>query len=144
LTNIRNDVQNQLKVTLKEANTILTEIDKINQEVRNLETHGYTANDLYDRRDVLLDQLSEIVPIKLQYSQDHAEQFTGDGVVSIELVDDSGTAIATLLDGENDQVNSFEESDIFTTINNLQVVSDMKIGGQSITMDKFLGTNGSL
>lgn len=140
LNKIRGDLKNQLEVTLKDANTMLVEIDKINQEVRNLETHGYTANDLYDKRDVLLDELSKIVPIQVTYDK----QNTGAGVATVSIVDDTGNEIATLIDGETDTVHTFSETGIFSEVNNLEVVSDIKVGNTAISIDQLLSTKGSL
>ncbi|WP_068673082.1 flagellar hook-associated protein FlgK [Oceanobacillus sp. Castelsardo] len=140
LNKIRGDLKNQLEVTLKDANTMLVEINKINKEVRNLETNGYTANDLYDKRDVLLDELSKIVPIQVSYDK----QNNGDGVATVSIVDDTGNPIVTLIDGETDTVNTFSETGLYSEVNNLEVVSQIKVGDTAISMDQLLSSKGSL
>ncbi|KKE79675.1 flagellar hook-associated protein FlgK [Bacilli bacterium] len=140
LNKIRGDLKNQLEVTLKDANTMLEEVNKINQEVRNLETHGYAANDLYDKRDVLLDKLSKIIPIEVTYDK----QNNGDGVATVSIVDDTGNEIATLIDGKTDTVNTFSETGIYSEVNKLDVVSQIKVGDMTLSMDQLLSSKGSL
>lgn len=142
LSKIRTDLQNQMEVTLKEANTILTEINNINQEVRKLETHGYTANDLYDKRDLLLDQLSEIVPIKVEYDK----PAFGDGVATVTLVDNMGNSYTgqdgtpiVLVDGNNDTIHPLK-----VELNEQKVVSDIKIGDNLISASQLSRESGSL
>lgn len=144
LTNIRSDLQNQMGVTTKKANTILTEINNINKEVRKLETHGYTANDLYDKRDLLLDELSQIIPIKVEYDK----PAFGDGVATVTLMDHTGSSVTVngepvvLVDGANDVTHPIEVNT--SGQDGLQVVSEIKIGNTSIPAEPFIGESGSL
>ncbi|WP_156288311.1 flagellar hook-associated protein FlgK [Oceanobacillus salinisoli] len=144
LSNIRGDLKNEIEVTLKDANTILTEIDKINQEVRKLETHGYTANDLYDKRDLLLDELSNIVNIEVTYNNSHSSSKTADGVATVTMVDDTGNSIVKLINGEDDTVNKFTETDLFSDVNHLDVFSNMVIGDTEVPLNNLLASSGSL
>src|SRR5690606_9711793 len=57
---IRKDLEQEIDVTIKDVNSLLKQIHNINVQVSELEPHGYVANDLYDRRDKLIDELSSI------------------------------------------------------------------------------------
>ena len=90
LDSIRDDLQSELDHTVGVANSLMNQINEINKQVKQIETHGYLANDLYDERDRLIDELSGIVDIKVE---------TSDGQPTIKLV--SGTQDITLVDGKN-------------------------------------------
>src|SRR5699024_6627051 len=65
LHNIRADLNRELSQTAGSANTFLEGIHDLNEEIKNLETNGYIPNDLYDRRDRLIDQLSKMINIEV-------------------------------------------------------------------------------
>ncbi len=56
-------IDRQLAASVSRADGLLTEIARVNQQVAESESGGAVANDLRDRRDQLLSQLSEIVEV---------------------------------------------------------------------------------
>lgn len=100
LTDIRGDLQSELNHTVETVNSLMNQINEINQQVKQIEPHGYVANDLYDERDRLIDELSGIVNIKVTYSEsgDGAIE-AADGLATIELVQDGDNI--TLINGED-------------------------------------------
>jgi flagellar hook-associated protein 1 len=85
MTNVKDDLNQQLTVTMDEANGYLKQIAELNTSIQR---NGSQSNDLLDKRDVLVEKLSELVPIKVN------EQ--ANGVYNITLRD--GTS---LVDGSN-------------------------------------------
>jgi flagellar hook-associated protein 1 len=67
LTTIQKDVKNEIDVTEKEINSVVYQLDQVNQQIGSVEPHGYLPNDLYDERDRLIDQLSSLVNISVDY-----------------------------------------------------------------------------
>lgn len=65
LTNVQYDIGSEIEVTATEINSILNSISKLNKKISEVEPHGMTPNDLYDSRDVLVDQLSGLMNIKV-------------------------------------------------------------------------------
>ncbi|MDY6822111.1 MAG: flagellar hook-associated protein FlgK, partial [Deferribacterota bacterium] len=59
----RNDSNEKIKDYTEEVNDIANEIASINKKIASVEYDDKKANELRDRRDVLLDQLSELVDI---------------------------------------------------------------------------------
>ncbi|KGK86051.1 flagellar hook-associated protein FlgK [Clostridium sp. HMP27] len=59
LQGIKENAQDLIKQTVFEANKILDQITQLNQEIIQVSVAKNNPNDLMDRRDVLLDQLSE-------------------------------------------------------------------------------------
>lgn len=91
---VQNDLKNEIDVTVKEVNSLLTQIDGINKQISEVEPHGYVTNDLYDERDRLIDQLSQLVNIKVDYTDSGGSPSNiAMGIAEITLVDDEGVAI---------------------------------------------------
>ena len=47
-----------------DVNSILKQIAELNAQIQQVEPNGYLPNDLYDARDMLLDELSTYFPIE--------------------------------------------------------------------------------
>jgi flagellar hook-associated protein 1 FlgK len=89
LAEIRQETVQGIGLATVEANGWLAELADLNVEVARVEAMGDHANDLRDRRDLVLDQLSHVVSVS------YAEQ--ADGTVSVWL--DSARTRA-LVDGQ--------------------------------------------
>lgn len=154
LQSIQNDLHQEMDNTADTVNSLLSQIHQINDQLKHLEPHGYLANDLYDTRDLLVDELSEIISIQTSYeSAGGNAKEVAQGIISIELVDRNGSLLdppVTLLDGSRDYDKDFFK-DYFT------VESDQETGAikeivinddtetQTIAADKFVNeTIGSL
>jgi len=68
LSDVQNLYNDTMKVTVDEINDTLTGIANYNKEIRAYEMNGQLASELRDRRNLLLDQLSQAVNIT--YSED--------------------------------------------------------------------------
>ncbi|AXI10019.1 flagellar hook-associated protein FlgK [Oceanobacillus zhaokaii] len=106
LDTIRGDLKQQLDSSVDSANSILRQIDDINTEVRKLETNGFVTNDLYDRRDVLIDELSNMMEISVQYDESSAS------------AKDIAQGLATIKVGDIILVNGAEGGHSTVSINN--------------------------
>lgn len=67
LKTVRADFKNELDVSVTKINDLIDSIDDLNKQIAAVEPHGYLPNDLYDRRDVLIDELSTYANIKVEY-----------------------------------------------------------------------------
>lgn len=65
LQNLQSDVNDEIKMRADKINSIAQDIATINKQINIIEVTGTTANELRDKRDVLLDELSGIVDIKI-------------------------------------------------------------------------------
>lgn len=98
LDGIKKDLGSEMDVTVKDINTIVSQIDELNKQIASVEPHGMLPNDLYDKRDQLVDQLSSLVNVKVtavkptQYGQPLP---TAVGLYQIELVQKDGTSFGT-------------------------------------------------
>jgi len=65
LKSIRNNIESAVRIKVDEVNAVARQISKLNQEIRRSESVGDNPNDLWDRRDLLIEKLSEITDIKV-------------------------------------------------------------------------------
>lgn len=63
LDGLRGDLNTTVKTTVDEINDLAAQIQALNSEIVSMENAPHEAHDLRDRRDVLLDQLSQLVGV---------------------------------------------------------------------------------
>lgn len=150
LHSVRSDLRNQIDQSENKVNSLLNQIDDINQQVKQIEVNGNVANDLYDERDRLIDELSNIVNIKVSYtdSGDSAPDIA-DGLATIELVDDNGHSIG---DGDGVKLIDAAQAEAGSRVSELsveyaddgsEVVTSVTIGEDEDQVD-IMDSNGSL
>ncbi|WP_430790957.1 flagellar hook-associated protein FlgK [Virgibacillus flavescens] len=142
LSSTRTDLKNQIDVTVKDANSILSQVNELNKQIQQIEPHGYLANDLYDERDRLVDELSGIVNIKVSYTKSgESSPAIADGLATIELVDDKGKGLGlTLVDGKSGEIN---EVTVDYSGAAEDAVTSISIGDTQVQPEVFT-SNGSL
>ncbi|NNU96370.1 flagellar hook-associated protein FlgK [Anoxybacillus sp. EFIL] len=110
LKSIRDDLKNELDVTVKAINSLARQLNDVNKQISEVEVHGYLPNDLYDERNRLLDELSQYVNVKVTtVSSGGSALKIAEGRFTVELVDRTGsTVIGTLVDGRLGTVNELQ------------------------------------
>lgn len=68
LNQMQTDLKNVIITKTEEINSIATQIANLNDQIGRHVANNFEPNDLYDKRDVLIDQLSKIVDVKLTNS----------------------------------------------------------------------------
>ncbi|WP_139892167.1 flagellar hook-associated protein FlgK [Bacillus sp. D386] len=118
LNMVRSDLKNELNVTVEKANSMLGSIDQLNKQIAAIEPHGYLPNDLYDSRDLLIDELSSMMNIKVDYVKNGGNsqaQAMGSAVIKLNngtaepltLVDSTTVnPIALMFNGEDGAVDT--------------------------------------
>ncbi len=66
LEKVQKDANQEIKLKVDEINSLASEIASLNKQINVIELTGTKANELRDRRTVLLDQLSQIANIETQ------------------------------------------------------------------------------
>ncbi len=64
----QSDVNDEIKICVDRVSAIGQEIASINKQINIIEMTGTTANELRDKRDVLVDELSKIVSVEIKES----------------------------------------------------------------------------
>lgn len=82
MSQVQKDVNQELKLKVDEINSLASEIATLNKQINVIEIDGKAnANELRDRRDTLIDQLSAIVSVKVietpVYDTNNPERETG-------------------------------------------------------------------
>jgi flagellar hook-associated protein 1 FlgK len=128
LSAVQDDLKSELDVSIKEINSIANQLNNINKQISSIEPNGYLPNDLYDERDVLLDKLSSLANVKMTYEKSGGNALEiAEGAVSVEIVDDNGNSLGTLIDGDSQKVNPLSVN--YNTTNGL--VESVSIGSAS-------------
>lgn len=100
LETVYENIMTEYKQNVSKADTILEEIQQINEEIRRADINGDPALELRDKRNILVDDLSEFMKIDVTYSDEHV----GAGVIvdkmTIKVVDnETNRPGKTLIDG---------------------------------------------
>lgn len=66
LEKLQKDVNQEIKLKVDEMNSLAGEIATLNKQINTIELTGVNANELRDRRTLLIDQLSEIVDVEIK------------------------------------------------------------------------------
>ncbi len=90
LVDLQGTYNDSMKVTVRNINDLLTNIADYNKQIFSYELSGQKANDLRDKRNVLLDQLSELIGITYEEDTNGYLSVNCDGVA---LVNHSNTVL---------------------------------------------------
>lgn len=118
LDQMQTDLKNVIETKVSEVNSLAKQISSLNDQISRLVANDYQPNDLYDQRDVLLDQLSKIVPIKTVQNTN--------GMVDVSV--GSGGVLVT-----GHTANSLSIG--YDSSSGLVDPAQITIGGSKVTMD---------
>ncbi|HHW60456.1 MAG TPA: flagellar hook-associated protein FlgK [Syntrophomonadaceae bacterium] len=90
LKELREDVNAGVAVKVDEINSIAQQICDLNKQILSISVAGKEPNDLLDKRDLLLDQLSQIVNINVYEQKNAVDESTGtvkrfSGMITVQL-----------------------------------------------------------
>jgi flagellar hook-associated protein 1 FlgK len=100
LDQMSTDLNNVIQVDVSQINSITEQIGALNDQIGRLVPHNYQPNELYDKRDVLLDQLSKLVNINVKPSS------AGNGMVDVFISNQS----QALVKGTQSNIVTFPSS----------------------------------
>ena len=81
LETVRDTLNDELSVEVENINGILKEIAAVNETIQKTELDRHQANDLRDKRDLLTEQLSKLVDIKVSRGREYAISIDGRAAV---------------------------------------------------------------
>lgn len=157
LTEVQENLKNQINVETKNVNSILKQIAQLNDQIANSEPNGYLPNDLYDERDILVDQLSQYLPITIKKEGNGGnskEAAEGTYNIFLKLADGSEVQLvnkreAATLTPQTTGVNlvdsNFDESKTFTPFSQFNIVMGSGGGtGATVNMSQLNKGSGIL
>ncbi|MCY7799362.1 flagellar hook-associated protein FlgK [Bacillus haynesii] len=140
LTTVQSNLGDQIDQNVMTINSLLSQLNSLNEQIAKVEPNGYLPNDLYDKRDQLLDELSSMVNIKVSYTKTGGNPLaTAEGIASIEILDVNGQSLGKVLDGPNFTTETVKVN----YDNDTGLVTGVSLGGTDIGIDSFTG-KGSL
>ncbi|KUO72981.1 MAG: hypothetical protein APF81_23780 [Desulfosporosinus sp. BRH_c37] len=84
VSNLRQNMNETIKTQVKEINTYAQQIKDLNDQIKRAEISGDNPNDLRDQRDMLVDDLSKVVCVRVIESKD--TKFTDRNVSNYKIV----------------------------------------------------------
>ncbi len=124
LNKLKENTQSVIKDTVFEVNDILNQIDKLNQQIIGVKVAGQMPNDLMDRRDQLLDNLSSKFNITID-----KKNFEGYDIKPVDLI------------SSNNADNSFlvraEDNTNVRRLSYVKSIEETSKGVYKITYNKF-------
>nr|WP_106783720.1 flagellar hook-associated protein FlgK [Lysinibacillus timonensis] len=94
LTQVQGNLGNEIDVSTTQVNSILKQIAEINKQIQAIEPNGYMPNDLYDSRDLLLDELNEFLPVSVRSEKSGGNSLDiAEGSYTVSYQDPNGNEI---------------------------------------------------
>ncbi|MFC5604088.1 flagellar hook-associated protein FlgK [Sporosarcina koreensis] len=111
LSEIQTNLGKEIGVSTKDINSMLEQIAELNRQIAEVEPNGYMPNDLYDARDMLLDELSTYVPIETSYEKSGGRALAiAEGTVTVKIKTDG--APITVVTGKSALKLAVEDADV--------------------------------
>lgn len=89
LQNLQTSINDEIKTTVDNINSIAKKISMLNKQINIIEMEGGHANELRDQRAVLVDDLSKIVPTKVEEKKvtnsNYQDQYTGATYYTVKI-----------------------------------------------------------
>ncbi|NMM61268.1 flagellar hook-associated protein FlgK [Clostridium sp. P21] len=131
LEKLKENTQTVIKDDVFDINSKLKQVDQLNREIIQVRIAGNNPNDLMDRRDLLLDQLSEKFGISVDRKQFEGENVTtSDDAKAKDIGDDGRPPLAA--DGTTNlnlvQANFPDQACRFSYVDSIQPAGGQKAG----------------
>lgn len=108
LIEVQGNLKNEIDVSTKDINSILKQIASLNENISKVEPNGYMPNDLYDARDILVDELSQYLPIQVDYVKNGGNSLAiAEGNMTISVKTKNGGLIKVV---EGKEASQFEHN----------------------------------
>ncbi|MGG0644200.1 flagellar hook-associated protein FlgK [Sporosarcina gallistercoris] len=102
LKELKTNAGQELDIAAKDINSILKQIVGLNEQITSIEPNGYLPNDLYDARDLLIDELSGYLPIEVSYTKSGGNaSAVSEGSVTIKLKSNDANTTMNLVAGKD-------------------------------------------
>ncbi|MBZ2174822.1 flagellar hook-associated protein FlgK [Schnuerera sp. xch1] len=87
LQNLREETEFSIETKIENVNSLANQIASLNRQIYSNELDGRPANDLRDRRELLVDKLSKIANVKVDESKDGKYRVNISGVSIVDHID---------------------------------------------------------
>lgn len=125
LNTIKQNQEASIQQDVSTVNTLLRNIQKLNEQIRNAGIYGDQALELRDQRNVFIDELSSFAKIDVTYTTEPLDQWSSVEKIVISLAD-SGKPAINLVDG------------IYATQFELPETVTVNVNGTDTTLNNFV------
>lgn len=98
LQDLENDIATNIQMKTSEANNLIESIAQVTEKIKQIEALGDHANDLRDKRDLLVDKLSRIIDVNVTETPNNDYIIVSAGV---EVVNNNNVTLLTVNNAEN-------------------------------------------
>ncbi len=95
LMNMKTETEHEIDAKIKTVNSLSERIAGLNRQIYSLEIDGKQVNDLRDRRELLVDELSKIVNIKVNESPDGKYNISLSGISIVDHLSTNKLSLKT-------------------------------------------------
>ncbi|MDN4606791.1 flagellar hook-associated protein FlgK [Sporosarcina highlanderae] len=94
LTEAQTNIGKEISFSTDRINSLLEDVARLNGQISGMESAGYLPNELYDQRDILLDELSTYLPIETKYEKTSGgTSAIAEGTVTVSLKMNDGVRV---------------------------------------------------
>ncbi|MCM3711670.1 flagellar hook-associated protein FlgK [Sporosarcina luteola] len=137
LTEAQANVGKEISFATKNINSLLKQIGDMNGEISRVEASGYLPNELYDQRDLLLDELSTYLPIETTYEKNGGNASSiSEGMVTVSLKLKDGNKIELVKGKEPSGTDSMDPIKLIYSEKNLIQGIKINVAGEIKATDE--------
>jgi|GEM_PF-483893 len=129
LTDLRDDLNAAVKTTMNDINTYAINISDLNQQILAITSAGMQPNDLLDKRDLLVDELSEMADVEV-FQKDN-------GMIDVQLGDrllvqgKDSYKLTSEIDDEGMYMVTWEDTQLKAQFNNGEMKGLLDLRGKT-------------
>lgn len=143
LSDIQANIGNEIKVSTDDINSILKQIASLNEQIQAVEPNGYLPNDLYDARDVLVDELSQYIPIEITHAPSGGNaQAIAEGSLTVSIKLSKGDPIVLVKGKDYASLSTLDTSAPIPPDTNVLDGTDLSAGFDQIKVTGMGNVNG--
>lgn len=132
LQTLEDDLNRNIQIKVDEVNQIAQAIADLNENIRRIEAFGDNANDLRDKRDLLVDQLSTIVDVEVEEGLDGVYTIVAAGGILVDGEDVVEFTVGNVDDAATGELAGYRDSlstDVETIREQLNAMVDTLVRG---------------
>jgi flagellar hook-associated protein FlgK len=144
ISDFQKDQDTSVRVKIKQINDDAQQIRELNVQIRNAEVHGDNPNDLRDKRDSLVDDLSKLVGVRVIETRDTA--FTDRQVNNFSIIIGNDSVLPQQVLIDNSTLNLLQEPEAagsdgkpFATVK-WAADADPALAGQDLNLGEKMGS----
>lgn len=134
LTDLREDINSEVKVKVDEINSAAKQIADLNQQILAISIAGKQPNDLMDKRDLLIDQLSRVADVTINTDSNNMVSLQLGGRMLVDGKE--STRLSTREDSEGMYMVSWEDTGTAVIVGNGELRGLLDARGKTLRSEE--------